>query len=138
MPKKLLKAFMFYFLQNQSKQFLTQITNKHLDLKLYFCTIKQGCFSKKTWLTIFELWIRDDNTYLKFIYIFWEGHKFLRNLHCRFVLCSNGQIYGGDFANFVAFSEYMNFNTHMLSHILKKLWNSLPLRDTKEMKKCRM
>ena len=26
--------------------------------------------------------------------------KFLRNHHLRFVLCSNGQIYGGDFAKF--------------------------------------
>jgi hypothetical protein len=33
-------------------------------------------------------------------HIFWEGHKFLRNLHFRFVLCSNSQIYGGDFAKF--------------------------------------
>ena len=33
-------------------------------------------------------------------HIFWEGHKFLRNLHRRFVLCSNGQIYGGYFAKF--------------------------------------
>ena len=24
------------------------------------------------------------------VHIFWEGHKFLWNLHCRFVLCSNG------------------------------------------------
>ena len=24
------------------------------------------------------------------VHIFWEGHKFLRNLHGRFVLCSNG------------------------------------------------
>ena len=37
------------------------------------------------------------------VHIFWEGHKILRNLRRRFVLCSNGQ-------NFVAFSEYMNFN----------------------------
>ena len=37
--------------------------------------------------------------------------KSLRNLHCRFVLCSNDQIYGGDFQNFVAFSEYMNFTS---------------------------
>ena len=34
------------------------------------------------------------------VHIFWECHKFLRNLHCRFVLCSNGQIHGGDFAKF--------------------------------------
>ena len=38
--------------------------------------------------------------------IFWEGHKILRNLHRRFVLCSASQIYVG---NFVVFSEYMNF-----------------------------
>ena len=36
------------------------------------------------------------------VHIFWEGHMFLRNLHLRFVLCSNGQIYSGDFAKFVA------------------------------------
>ena len=34
------------------------------------------------------------------VHIFWEGHKILQNLHRRFVLCSNGQIYGGDFAKF--------------------------------------
>ena len=34
------------------------------------------------------------------VHIFLEGHKILRNLHLRFVLCSNGQIYGGDFAKF--------------------------------------
>ena len=36
-------------------------------------------------------------------HIFWEGHKILRNLHYRFVLCSKGQIYGGDFAKFCVF-----------------------------------
>ena len=44
-----------------------------------------------------ELWILKQ--YVK-VHIFWEGHKILRNLHCSFVLCSNGQIYGGDFAKF--------------------------------------
>ena len=34
------------------------------------------------------------------VHIFWEGHKILRNLHCRFVLCSASQIYSGDFAKF--------------------------------------
>ena len=34
------------------------------------------------------------------VHIFWEGHKILRNLPCRFVLCSNSQIYGRDFAKF--------------------------------------
>ena len=33
------------------------------------------------------------------VHIFLEGHKFLLNLHCRFVLCI-GQIYGRDFAKF--------------------------------------
>ena len=28
------------------------------------------------------------------VHIFWEGHKILRNIHCRFVLCSASQIYG--------------------------------------------
>ena len=32
--------------------------------------------------------------------IFWEGHNFFQNLHLRFVLWSNGQIYGGYFAKF--------------------------------------
>ena len=33
-------------------------------------------------------------------HIFWEGHKSLQNLHRKFVLWSNGQIYEGDFAKF--------------------------------------
>ena len=37
---------------------------------------------------------------VKFLYVFWEGHKILRNLHLTFVLCSNGQTQGGDFAKF--------------------------------------
>ena len=41
--------------------------------------------------------------FLSKVHIFWEGHKFLRNLHCTVDLshvCSNGQIYAGDFENF--------------------------------------
>ena len=34
------------------------------------------------------------------VHIFREGHKFLQNLNCRFVLCSNCQISCGDFAKF--------------------------------------
>ena len=34
------------------------------------------------------------------VHIFWEGHKILRNLHPRFVLCSASQIYSEDFAKF--------------------------------------
>ena len=39
--------------------------------------------------------------------IFWEGHKILRNL--TFVYSTYRQKLGGDFATFVAFSEYVNF-----------------------------
>ena len=58
------------------------------------------------------------------VHIFWESHNFLRNLHPRFVLCSNGQICGGDFANFVAFSKYMNFNNTVAGHFNPRLWAS--------------
>ena len=34
------------------------------------------------------------------VHIFWEGHKNLRNLHCRFGWHYIGQIYGGDFSKF--------------------------------------
>ena len=34
------------------------------------------------------------------VHIFWEGHKILQNLHCRFVLCRNGQIYSGEITKF--------------------------------------
>ena len=35
------------------------------------------------------------------VHILWEGHKILWNIHCRFVLCSASQIYGGDFTKFI-------------------------------------
>ena len=49
------------------------------------------------------------------VHIFWEDNKILRNLHRRFVLCSNCQLDSVKstveiLQNFVAFSEYMNFN----------------------------
>ena len=37
------------------------------------------------------------------LHIFWEGHKILRNLHCRFDSYYIGQIYSGDFAKNVDF-----------------------------------
>ena len=42
--------------------------------------------------------------------LFRKGHKILQNLHSRFVPCSASKIYGGNFAKFVVFSEYMIFN----------------------------
>ena len=45
----------------------------------------------------------------------------MQNLHRRFVLCINGQIYGGYFAKFVAFSEYMNFTYQLELEVLLRL-----------------
>ena len=43
------------------------------------------------------------------VHISEKATKFCENLHQLFVLCTASQIIGGDFENFVAFSEYMNF-----------------------------
>ena len=56
------------------------------------------------------------------VYIFWEGYETLWNLHQLFVLCTASQIIDGDFAKFVAFSEYMNFmdddeNEDIIAHL---------------------
>ena len=37
------------------------------------------------------------------VHIFWEGHKILRHLHCRFVFSTVEML-----QKFIAFSEYMN------------------------------
>ena len=55
------------------------------------------------------------------VHTFWEGHKILRNLHCRFVLCSNGQIYGGDFANLCGLLRIYEFYLMQCPIIWKKL-----------------
>ena len=39
------------------------------------------------------------------VHVFWEGHKILQDLHCRFDWHYIEQIYCGDFTHF---SEYMN------------------------------
>ena len=41
------------------------------------------------------------------VHIFWEGHKILRNLHCRFVLCRASQIYGGLLRIYELYSKYV-------------------------------
>ena len=43
------------------------------------------------------------------VHIFWEGHKILRNIPVTFDYSTYSQKLGEDFENFVAFSEYMNF-----------------------------
>ena len=46
--------------------------------------------------------INEITRWIKFFkaHMFWEGHKILRNLHLLFVLCTDRQIMGGDFAKF--------------------------------------
>ena len=46
--------------------------------------------------------------------VFWEGHKNWKIFTVNFTICSNRQIDGEDFVNFVAFLENMNFTTVVL------------------------
>ena len=47
--------------------------------------------------------LKKNMTDLDKVEVLWGRHNFLQYHNLRFVLCSNGQIYGGDFAKFVAF-----------------------------------
>ena len=47
---------------------------------------------------------------IKKVNIFWEGHNILWNLHLILTVCSTSQNKVETSQNFVAFSEYMNFN----------------------------
>ena len=54
------------------------------------------------------------------VHRFWEGHNILRNLQRRFVLCSNGQIFSGDFAKFWVWTLTKNwFDTFDILHNLE-------------------
>ena len=44
------------------------------------------------------------------VHTFWEGHKILRNLFLTFDYSTTVKSKGKISQNFVAFSEYMNFN----------------------------
>ena len=83
-----------------------------------------------------DLWIQNSKfiIQIKFIYIFWEGHKILRNFHRSFVLCSNGQIYGGDFAKFsgllrICIWTLRNHFPWLICHLLYKDEEHLALRN---------
>ena len=52
------------------------------------------------------------------VHIFWEGHKILRNLHPRFVLCSASQIYSGDFVKFCGRLRIHELYLHSTHHLL--------------------
>ena len=52
------------------------------------------------------------------VHIFWESHKFLRNLHRRFVHVTVKSTVDIS-QNFVAFLEYMNFNNTLGPRIMQ-------------------
>ena len=54
------------------------------------------------------------------VHIFWEGHKSLQNLHCRFDWHYIGQIYGGDFANFCGLFRIYELYEKETSDILRR------------------
>ena len=65
-----------------------------------FVSVHFLAVSKDLILEIKSLMNKNQLSGLHKVHIFWEGHNFLPNLHHRFVLCSNSQIYSRDFANF--------------------------------------
>ena len=54
------------------------------------------------------------------VYIICGGHKILRNLHSRFVLCSASQIYGGDFAKFCGLPRIYELYTFWIINFHEK------------------
>ena len=60
--------------------------------------------------------------YIKFIY-FDKATFFLRNLHRRFVLCRNGQIYDWDFAEFCGLLRIYELNYASKMGNLRKIFN---------------
>ena len=62
--------------------------------------------AKETWVVTLSFFLNPIK-----VHIFWEGHKILQNHHLRFDRYYIEQIYGIISQNFVAFSEWMNFNT---------------------------
>ena len=79
------------------------------------------------WLTFWILWssysavyeIRQDSL-LKFLYSE-KATIFLWNLHRRFFLSSNGQIYGGDFAKFCGILRIYEFYRHLNGNFLVRI-----------------
>ena len=89
----------------KAQKFKTCLFLFHFDVE-DTCCFKGTLYFNKFWYHILKL--RTTNERNK-VHIFWEGQKILRNLYqlvdCQYI----GQTIGEDFANFLAFSEYMNF-----------------------------
>ena len=70
------------------------------------------------WQTIIQHILKE--TIVNKVHKFWEDHKFLQNLHRRFVLCSNGQIYSEDFTKFCGL---LRIYEHYQNEILVMQWS---------------
>ena len=64
------------------------------------------------------------------VHMLCEGHKILQNLHQLFVRCTASQKLGEISPDFVAFSEYMNFNRDSFVIGLKSRGSSLTQEKT--------
>ena len=72
-------ALKAYAKKKTTKSFLS--AEKFKVFKIFtgkFVMISRCCFS--------NVWRATSTQYTK-VHIFWEGHKILQNIHCRFVLC---------------------------------------------------
>ena len=84
--------------------FYTADISSTFILILSVFVVQNSCHQGSTFQHIWSKIADDCRMWQKFwtdwyknkVQIFWEGHRFLWNLHCRFVL-SNGQIFGGIF-----------------------------------------
>ena len=75
---------------------------------------------KITWKFVENFFSRSYFRQIK-VHIFWEGHKILRNLHCRFDRYYIGQIYGGDFTKICGL--FRIYELYFLSLVVT-FWNT--------------
>ena len=75
--------------------------------------------------SIQELLKRNMNGRFIKVHIFWDGHKFLQNLHRRFVLCSNGQIYSREYAKFCGHLGIFELLPYYNCNKITKTWSQI-------------
>ena len=88
-----------FWRQWSSCHFPTESTACGTDCINWFNLYNFGHFDRKVRIIQKNMNIVKKMLQIK-IHIFWEGHKILRNLHCRIDRYYIGQIYCGDFAKF--------------------------------------
>ena len=81
-------------------------------------------------VTIFKVWLMEISYK---VHIFWESHKFFRNLHQLFVQCTASQIIGGDFAKFCGllriYELYELFKISQSGSIVKRSGEAFPGKE---------